>query len=158
MNRLFAEIIGLLLAIIAIIGGYFYGQHIGDKNGYARRDTETLVQIAKLNAENQQKTDSLVQQMNDKEDELQKVKEDAKKQIAKLNADIATGKLQLYVKVKPTSNCSSPNAPTPSRPDTATAQLDPTFAQSIVSITEDGDKAIRQLNSCIDAYNAVRAK
>ena len=141
---------------MAIIGGYFLGEHLGDEHGYARRDAETAIQIAKLNAENQQKTNSLVQQMSDKEDELQKVKEDAKKQIAKLNADITTGKLQLYVRTKATANTSCPNAPTTSGPDTSTAQLDPEFAATLTAITDRGDQAIVQLNACIKQYDEMR--
>jgi prophage endopeptidase len=156
MNRLLAELVGVLLAALAIIGGYFYGQHIGEKNGYAKRDTETAIQIAKLNAENQQKTNSLVQQIADKDAQLQKEKDDAKKEIAKRDTAIATGKLQLYVRTKAASNTTCPNAPTPSGSDTATAQLDPAFAQSLVAVTDDGDQAIRKLNACIAVYNQVR--
>jgi prophage endopeptidase len=35
------------------------------------------------------------------------------------------------------------------------AELDREVAKSLVAITDDGDKAIRQLNACIDAYNTV---
>jgi prophage endopeptidase len=156
MNRLLAEIVGALLATLTVIGGYFYGQHVGEKHGYDKRDTETAIQIAKLNAENQQKTNSLVQQIADKDAQLQKEKDDAKKEIAKRDTAIATGKLQLYVRTKATANTTCPNAPTTSGPDTATAQLDPAFAQSLVAITDDGDQAIRKLNACVAVYNQVR--
>jgi len=63
--------------------------------------------------------------------------------------------LQLFIKTK-APVCPPANAPATSGLDTATAQLDPAFAQSIVTITDDGDNAIRKLNACITVYNQVR--
>jgi prophage endopeptidase len=146
MNYIFAFLISVL-----IIGcTYEYGHH----QGYAERDAETAVQIAKLNAENAQKTNTLVQQISDKDAELQKEKTNAKKEIAKRDADIATGKLQLYVKTAPNSSCS--NAPSTSGSDSSYARIDPAFAESLVRITDDGDSAIRKLNACLQIYNQVR--
>lgn len=39
----------------------------------------------------------------------------------------------------------------------ARTELDPAFAQSLLDIATDGDDAIRDLNLCIDQYNAVQA-
>ena len=147
MNYIFA----FLISVLIIGGTYEYGHH----QGYAERDAETAIQIAKLNAENAQKTNTLVQQISDKDAELQKEKTNAKKEIAKRDADIATGKLQLFIKTK-APVCPPANAPATGGLDTATAQLDPAFAQSIVTITDDGDNAIRKLNACIATYNQVK--
>jgi prophage endopeptidase len=146
MNYIFA----FLISVLVIGGTYEYGHH----QGYSERDAEVSVQIAKLNAENQQKTNTLVQQVADKDAELQKEKSNAKKEIAKRDADIASGKLRLYVKTASNPNCS--NASNTPGLDTSNAQLDATFAQSIVRITDDGDSAIRKLNACIAVYNQVR--
>ena len=40
--------------------------------------------------------------------------------------------------------------------DQARAELEPAFAERITAIAFDGDDAIRQLNACIDNYNAIR--
>ena len=146
MNYIFA----FLISVLIIGGTYEYGHH----QGYSERDAEMSVQIAKLNAENQQKTNILVQQISDKDAELQKEKCNAKKEIAKRDADIASGKLQLYVKTTPNSNCS--NAPTTSGSDPSYARIDPAFAENLVRITDDGDSAIRKLNACLQIYNQVR--
>ena len=146
MNYIFA----FLISVLIIGGTYEYGHH----QGYAERDAETAIQIAKLNAENAQKTNTLVQQISDKDAELQKEKTNAKKEIAKRDADIATGKLQLYVKTAPNSSCS--NAPSTSGSDPSYARIDSTFAESLVRITDDGDSAIRKLNACLQIYNQVR--
>jgi prophage endopeptidase len=58
----------------------------------------------------------------------------------------------------------APNCPVQATSDTpvasgdsvqTSAELDRETAKSLVAITDDGDKAIRQLNACIDAYNTV---
>jgi len=149
-------IVVLLFSVLGVIGSFFVGHHIGDSEGYARRDIETIAQIAKLNAENQTKTDTLVQQINDKDAELQKEKENAKKEIAKRDADIATGKLRLYVRTKSPTNSQCENASSTSGSNSSRAEIDPAFAQSIVRITDDGDSAIRKLNACIAVYNQVK--
>lgn len=38
---------------------------------------------------------------------------------------------------------------------TVTAELDPTVASNLVQLTDTGDQAIRRLNACIAAYDAV---
>jgi len=148
MNRAQLEIIVFLFVGIS---AYFYGHH----KGYDESQTEVALQTAKANAEARQTEQKLNNQIADLTTQLVKVQNDAQKQIAKRDADIANGKLQLYVKTKATV-CATANAPSTSGSDTATAQLDPTFAQSIVAVTDDGDIAIRKLNACIAIYNQVR--
>lgn len=148
MNYIFA----FLISVLIIGGTYEYGHH----QGYAERDAETAVQIAKLNAENAQKTNTLVQQISDKDAELQKEKTNAKKEIAKRDADIATGKLQLYVHTKSPSNCSNSSPTTPGGLDSDVAILDPRTSQALVNITDKGDEGIRRLNACLQIYNQVR--
>jgi prophage endopeptidase len=149
-------LISILIGIVCTIGSYYYGHYEGDKDGYARRDTETAIQIAKLNAENQQKTNSLVQQVADKDVELQKEKANAKKEIAKRDADIASGKLRLYIHTKTPTNCPSTNAPTAVGHNANDAELDTETSRALVAITDTGDSAIRKLNACVAVYNQVR--
>ena len=148
MNRAQLEIIVFLFVGIS---AYFYGHH----KGYDESQTEVALQTAKANAEARQTEQKLNNQIADLTTQLVKVQNDAQKQIAKRDADIANGKLQLYVKTK-TPVCATANAPSASGSDISTAQLDPTFAQSIVAVTDDGDIAIRKLNACIAIYNQVR--
>jgi hypothetical protein len=72
--------------------------------------------------------------------------------------DIDSGALRLRLPVK------APVCPVQATADTpvasgdsvqTSAELDGETAKSLVAITDDGDKAIRQLNACIDAYNTV---
>jgi prophage endopeptidase len=144
-------LIALVVALCSVIGSYFYGHH----TGYKESQAEMIVKIAESNTKSREVENNLNEQISNLSTQLVKVQDDAKKEIAKRDSAIATGKLQLYVKTKPTV-CPSKDAPSTSGPDTATAQLDPTFAQSIVTITDDGDSAIRKLNACIATYNQVR--
>jgi len=143
--------IAFFISLIAVWGSYGVGHH----NGYEEERANVQGAIEEANNAARMTERELDQRIADLSTQLEKVQDDAKKQIAKRDADIASGKLQLYVKTKGTI-CAPTNAPATSGPDTATAQLDPAFAQSIVAITDDGDTAIRKLNACVAVYNQVR--
>ena len=144
------------LYIIAFLLTSFGGVYsLGHHNGYEEERANVQGAIDEANAAARMTEQELNGKIADLSTQLVKVQDDAKKQIAKRDADIASGKLQLYVKTKGTI-CAPTNAPATSGPDTATAQLDPAFAQSIVAITDDGDTAIRKLNACVAVYNQVR--
>lgn len=82
--------------------------------------------------------------------ELEKAKSDAKDQENKLRTALHDGSLRMFVDVKtPASSAGAPKERT---------ELDPAFAESLLSIAEDGDNAIRELNMCIDVYNTARTK
>jgi prophage endopeptidase len=87
-----------------------------------------------------------------------KAEQNAKVLSQKRNTDIDSGALKLRIPVK-TPICplqTSTDAPIAPRDSVqANAELDRETAKTLIAITDDGDKAIRQLNSCIDAYNAV---
>ena len=144
-------IISLILGF-SIVGGIY---KLGHDNGYAQSQAEVAEQIAKANTEARTIEQKLNAQVADLTTQLVKVQNEAQKQIAKRDADIANGKLQLYVRTKGTI-CAPTNAPATGGSDTATAQLDPAFAQSLVAVTDDGDTAIRKLNACIATYNQVK--
>jgi hypothetical protein len=83
---------------------------------------------------------------------LKKEQKDAKTKIARLNADVASGRVRLSVAV---SGCGT-GENTGTGFGKKRAELDAETAQSLVAIAADGDEAIRELNYCIDAYEAVR--
>ena len=144
-------VIAIVLFCSFVGGVYQYGHH----QGYAKSQAEVAAQIAKANATARMTEQKLNAQVADLTTQLVKVQNEAQKQIAKRDADIANGRLQLYVRTKGTV-CPTTNAPASSGSDTTTAQLDPAFAQSLVAVTDDGDTAIRKLNACIATYNQVR--
>ena len=82
-------------------------------------------------------------------EQLKKEKQDAEIKINSLKSAVADGALRLYVR---TSDASSSATGTSENG----AELDRQVAQDLISITADGDKAVIQLNSCIDFYNNLR--
>ena len=144
----------LLAVVLAVVGSFGGGYWKGSKDEVTRQQLE----IAALNAEARQKEQALVAAVTTQATKLQKANQDAKLIAKERDAAIASGNLKLRVPVKtpvcPVQTAGDP--PTPAGDSVqAGAELDATTAQSLVAITDDGDKAIRQLNACIDAYNNI---
>jgi flagellar capping protein FliD len=144
-------LLGIVLSILSAFGGGYWK---GSKDEVTRQQLE----IAKLNAEARQKEQALLSAVTTQATKLQKANQDAKLIAKERDAAIASGALKLRVPVK------TPVCPVQTAGDTpapagnsvqAGAELDAKTAQSLVAITDDGDKAIRQLNACIDAYNNI---
>ena len=81
-------------------------------------------------------------------------KANAQKIFDRLDADLRSGALRLSVRT--TGQPAAPGSHgAAAGPVQARAELDPEDAAALVRITDDGDNAIRDLNTCIDGYNAV---
>ena len=81
---------------------------------------------------------------------LEKEKQNAQVKIDKLRADVANGALRLSVRASCSAGASTGDSE-------ARAELDAKTADDLIAITADGDKAIIELNSCIDFYNNLKA-
>lgn len=81
---------------------------------------------------------------------LEKEKRDAEIKVNQLRADVASGALRLSVRASCSAGASSGDSE-------ARAELDAKTADDLIAIAADGDKAIIELNSCIDFYNNLRA-
>jgi len=144
-------LLGIVLSILSAFGGgYFKGKH--------DETVRQQLEIAALNAQARAKEQALISAVSTQASKLQKANYDAKLAAKERDNAIASGNLKLRVPVK------TPVCPVQAAGDTpapagnsvqAGAELDPATAQSLVAITDDGDKAIRQLNACIDAYNSI---
>lgn len=143
--------IGFLLSLAASFG---FGYYKGGIDEYLKQQAE----IARLNDEARQKEQALVTAVQTQATQLVKAEQNAKVLSQKRNTDIDSGALKLRIPVK-TPICpiqTSTDAPIAPRDSVqANAELDRETSKTLIAITDDGDKAIRQLNSCIDAYNAV---
>jgi hypothetical protein len=144
-------LLGILMAVVGSFGG-------GYLKGSDDELTRQQLEIAALNAEARVKEQALITAIQTQSTKLQKANQDAKLAQQKRNADIDSGALRLRIPVK-AANCPIPasdDSPTPTGDSVqATAEFDRETAKSLVAITDDGDKAIQQLNACIDAYNSV---
>ena len=155
--------IAVLLALLVIFGIYKYGYN----SGWGDRDAEMQAQIAKKNEEAREKEQAMTKAVADKETELRKANDVVNKKQTDLNRLIAAGRVRL-----PSASCvqAAPSAPVasgdsnqaPSQPDrapdsdTGASESERQTLQLIAQIAADGDKAINQLNSCIDAYDNMR--
>lgn len=81
---------------------------------------------------------------------LEKEKRDAEIKVNQLRTDVASGALRLSVRASCSAGASSGDSE-------ARAELDAKTADDLIAIAADGDKAIIELNSCIDFYNNLRA-
>jgi flagellar capping protein FliD len=144
-------LLGIVLAVLSSFGsGYYKGKH--DEN------TRQQLEIARLNEEARQKEQALAAAVNTTANSLRVSNEKAKSISKERDAAIASGALKLRVPIQ-TPICpvhTATDSPAPAGDSVqAGAELDPTTAKSLIAITDDGDKAIRQLNACIDAYNTA---
>jgi hypothetical protein len=144
-------LLGILMAVVGSFGG-------GYLKGSDDENTRQQLEIAALNAEARVKEQALITVVQTQSTKLQKANQDAKLAQQKRNADIDSGALKLRLPVK------APVCPVQAATDTpvasgdsvqASAELDGETAKSLVAITDQGDANTRQLNACIDAYNAV---
>ena len=144
-------LLGILMAVVSSFGGgYFKGKH--------DEVTRQQLEIAALNAEAREKERILVSAIQTQATKLQKANQDAKLAQQKRDADIDNGSLKLRLPIKaPNCPISTATDTTPASGDSvqATAELDREIAKSLVAITDQGDANTRQLNACIDAYNAA---
>jgi hypothetical protein len=144
----------LLGIVLAVLGAGTSGYLKGGADEFDRQQLE----IARLNEEARVKEQALVTAVQTQANQLVKAEQHAKTLSQKRNADIDSGAIRLRLPVKAT--CPAVQATTDAAPATrdsvqADTELDRETAKALVAITDDGDKAIRQLNACIDAYNAV---
>ena len=139
----------MLVGVLSlIVSSYFYGHH----EAYI----EQAAEVARLNLVERDKEAQMQQLVNTHSRELERANRDAKDKVTKLQSDIASGELRLSIATRSVQTCSDSASST--RGTEARAELDPEASKSLVSITADGDSAIRQLNACIDIYNQVRSK
>ena len=144
----------LLALTFAFLGVGYGGYSKGEQDEHDRQQLE----IAQLNTEARQKEQALVAAVNTQTTQLVKAQNDAKILSEKRNTAISTGAFKLRVPTKtPVCPVHAPaDTPAPAGDSVqATAELDREIAKALVAITDDGDKNTRQLNACIDAYNAV---
>ena len=150
-----------LTALLTVGGFYKYGYH----NGWGDRDGEMQIEIARKNEEARAKEQEMAKAVADKDAELRKANHVIDKKQTDLNAAIRAGRVR-FPSASCTQAASSP-APAagnsnqaPSQPDRAP---DPTpddverrTLEAIAAIVAEGDRAINQLNSCVNAYDEMR--
>lgn len=127
----------IIAAIVAVLGAFGYGKH----TGYAQKETEDALEIARLNTE-----------MNKQKDEQDAKDATVKQEFETKLSGILSSRPRLYVPVTTKGGCST------SATDNgqARAELDGQTAEDLIRLVAEGDRAIIDLNSCIDRYNQVK--
>jgi hypothetical protein len=155
-----------LVAALAVGGFYKYGY----STGWDDRDAEVQLEIARKNEEARNKEQAMAKIVAEKETELRKANDAVNKKQTDLNRLIAAGRVRF-----PAPSCAQAPASAPvasgdsnqarSEPDPALdsdpgdsgpSESERQTLQLIAQIAADGDRAINQLNACIDAYENVR--
>ena len=139
----------ILGAILVAVSVYFYGHH----KGWDERDAEMQAEIATKNEESRVKEQELAKQLNEQSSKLLEANNAISEKQSSLDRAIRAGRVRL-----PSSSCvQTSSSATPSSGDSAKAgsESDTETLRLIAQIIADGDKAINQLNACIDSYNKV---
>jgi hypothetical protein len=160
----------IALAGLLLVGGFY---KYGYSNGWDSRDSEMQIEIAKKNEEARQTEQKLAEVVQAKETELRRANDVINKKQTDLTAAIRAGRVRFPAAAScPQTSASAPAAARDSdqartEPDQAAdadpGPSDPGPSESeretlelIAQIAAEGDRAINQLNACIDAYENMR--
>jgi hypothetical protein len=142
----------ILGAILVAVSVYFYGHH----KGWDERDAEMQAEIATKNEESRVKEQELAKQLNEQSSKLLEANNAISEKQSSLDRAIRAGRVRL-----PSTSCVQTNGNPPvasGNSNQAASESDTETLRLIAQIAADGDKAINQLNACIDAYQAVMEK
>lgn len=140
----------ILAAVIACLLAFWYGHH----KGWWERDAEMQIEIARKNAEARETEQKLAEQINSNSKALMEANNAINEKQSALDRAIRNGRVRL-----PAASCvQSTQSPTPAAGDRdeAATESERQTLLAIAAIAAEGDRAIVQLNACIDAYQAVR--
>ncbi len=128
----------IVVAFVVILGGtYGYAHHAG----YAQKEAEDAAEIARLNRDmTKQKEEQDAQDAHTKQEFETKL------------SSVLSSRPRLYVPVTTKGGC----AATAANNDQARAELDGQTVEDLIRLVAEGDRAIIELNSCIDRYNQVK--
>lgn len=150
----------LLLGLsIALFGTYRGGYHYG----WADRDHDMKIAVAKKNDEARQIEQNMGEKLNQQSLKLQEANDAINKKTTALAVANRAGKLRLC----PTSNLQTPTntaftsadskaTSEPDRPTDTASDAERATIEAIAEIVAQGDKNTVALNACVDAYEQVR--
>ncbi|MEJ2803142.1 lysis system i-spanin subunit Rz [Comamonadaceae bacterium PP-2] len=170
-------------AVIAVLTALAWGAHRVDAAGYARGKAETQILWNAAQDRVDQATAKAFDDALVARDKAQRQATDLRLELEDINtrhqeemtreknaqdafiAGVRAGRIRLSVPTRPAAG-SGAGACQPALPaaagstgaatDEARTELDPATGADLVAITDSGDDAVRDLNACIDSYNAVQ--
>ena len=153
-----------MYAVIAVLVLLFVTYHQGHRTGWAQRDAEMQSEISRKNEESRQKEQELNQKLNDQSVQLKEANNVLDQKQSALDRAIRAGRVRISAPTGCVSASASPPAASgdrtearsqPDRPADPPADAERATLAAIAAIVAEGDRAINQLNACIDAYNKV---
>lgn len=142
--------IAVVVTLLIIFGIY----RSGFSNGWHERDVEMQAEIATKNEEARQREQKLSEQLHTTSSELQEANNEITQKQSSLDRAIRAGRVRL-----PAASCAQDSAgatPAGGGGSQATSESDRETLRLIAEIAAEGDRAIVQLNACIDIYNQVK--
>lgn len=135
----------------AVLIAYFYGHHAG----FVQRDLEMQSEISIKNDEAREREQKLNESLNQTSIQLKDANDAITQKQTALDRAIGAGRVRI-----PSARCvqGSPSAPAAGGNQQAGSESDTETLRLIAQIAADGDRAIVQLNACVDAYNQVRSQ
>lgn len=127
----------ILGSISVAVTAYFYGHHVG----YVLKETEDALVIAQKNSE-------MVKQKDEQDAKDATTKQDFE---TKLSGIIAS-RPRLFVNTATKGGCSTITG----NNGQERAELDGQTVEDLIRLVAEGDRAIIELNSCIDRYTQVK--
>lgn len=145
-DKIIISLAGLALAFLVgwLVNGWRLESHI------SRMQAEQAQAIQLASEKAREKERALQEEIDLLNDSYRKEREHAEKSIARLRADLAAGRVRLSVPAR----CPGTDTATGAASQETRAELDAKTADDLVAITSEGDDAIRELNLCVDAYEA----
>lgn len=159
----------LVLALLGAVRGVYSW-------GYGARDKEAVIDAARAQAHADKAQGALKGDLDRIRSAQEQERKSAKQDIDSLRAQLAAGTVRLRIPVAPGGVVRGPAtrlaearpqpgqaapagpAPEPSGVIAAVVELDPATSIELLSIAADGDAAIRDLNECLDSYEALRKR
>lgn len=142
--------IAVAVILLIIIGIYRYGF----SKGWGERDAEMQAEIATKNEESRAREHELQKQLNSQTSQLTEANNAITQKQSDLDRAIRAGRVRL-----PAASCvqaGSSAGPAAGNSYQAPSESERETLALIAQIAADGDRAINQLNACIDAYAAVQ--
>lgn len=143
-------LIAAAVVILTVIGLYRWGYG----RGWGDRDAEMQAEIARANEQARNKEQQMAAKLNESSTKLMEANNALDEKSSALDRAIRAGRVRL-----PSPSCVQTPAGAPAAAgdrDEAPSESDRETLRLIAQIAADGDRAINQLNACIDAYNQIR--
>lgn len=152
-------LIAAAVTLMVVLGLYRWGYH----NGWSTRDAEMQAEIAKANEEARQLERTMNEKLNSTTAKLQEANNVVDEKQSALDRAIRAGRVRLPAASCVQAPANAAPAPVnqqaaaqPDRPADQPSDAERETLRLIAQIAADGDRAINQLNACVDAYNQVR--